>query len=312
MYILPPLYYAVNNFLPYKYGKKYLFALTALFLSCIINLRFIMFFERNICQFIPISKANDSLHPLNFVLELKSPTVKDEELSVFRLHFVLEGSAILKNRHGEFALEQNDVFICAPSKKYSLLPIKDFKYAYVSFFGIRASALTDKYNVNELNCVFKNMSELKNLWSNALPVPEEMTALRAESVILYTFSAIGARKCEMDLSSMQQSAASEARKHIDSHFSDTDLSLVSTCQYLSYSPKYLSTAFSKKYGTTFSKYLCSVRLEHARSLLDRGHTSIKTVAFTCGFTDPLYFSKVFKSKTGLSPREYVKKIGQKN
>lgn len=271
-----------------------------------------MFFDRNICQFVPKADAAQLLHPLHFVVELKSPLVENGSLSVYRVHFVLEGTAKFKTRCGEFLVQPNDVFFCLPGKNYSLEPNKDFKYAYVSYFGIRAAALADKYKVSEKNCVFKNLNDLKWLYSNALPIPEEELSVRAESVILYTFSAIGARVSSARVIDLQQNAASDARNFIDAHFSDPNLSLKSTCKQLSYSPKYLSTSFTKRYGLTFTKYLSNVRLDHAKGLFDRGITSIKTVAFSCGYTDPLYFSKVFKGAFNLSPRDYLKKIQQKN
>ncbi|MDD6478723.1 MAG: AraC family transcriptional regulator [Oscillospiraceae bacterium] len=39
--------------------------------------------------------------------------------------------------------------------------------------------------------------------------------------------------------------------------------------------------------------------------------SIKNVALLSGFTDPLYFSTVFKNKTGSSPKTYIKNLFKK-
>ena len=32
---------------------------------------------------------------------------------------------------------------------------------------------------------------------------------------------------------------------------------------------------------------------------------VSDIAYLCGYMDPLYFSKVFRKKMGLSPREYM-------
>lgn len=55
-----------------------------------------------------------------------------------------------------------------------------------------------------------------------------------------------------------------------------------------------------------SEYVATLRIQQACTLLDQGFTSVKDIAFLCGYNDPLYFSKVFKAKTGVSPREYQK------
>ena len=51
-----------------------------------------------------------------------------------------------------------------------------------------------------------------------------------------------------------------------------------------------------------------MRLKYAVALFDSGVDSIKNVAALSGFSDPLYFSSVFKKSIGISPKEYTKKI----
>ena len=63
----------------------------------------------------------------------------------------------------------------------------------------------------------------------------------------------------------------------------------------------------KKMGMSFSEYLRTVRIKHAVMLFEHGLDSVKNVALLSGFSDPLYFSSVFKSEVGISPSEYRKK-----
>ena len=55
---------------------------------------------------------------------------------------------------------------------------------------------------------------------------------------------------------------------------------------------------------TYSEYLRNVRIKYAITLLNNGLDSIKNVAFLSGYSDPLYFSNVFKRVVGCSPKEY--------
>ena len=73
---------------------------------------------------------------------------------------------------------------------------------------------------------------------------------------------------------------------------------------LSYNSKYISHIFKEKMGISYSEYLRSLRLKFAVSLFDRGLDSVKNVALLSGFSDPLYFSTVFKKGMGVSPKEY--------
>jgi two-component system response regulator YesN len=40
-------------------------------------------------------------------------------------------------------------------------------------------------------------------------------------------------------------------------------------------------------------------------MLRRGNLSIKEISTTCGYQDPNYFTRLFKSITGMTPREYI-------
>ena len=49
-------------------------------------------------------------------------------------------------------------------------------------------------------------------------------------------------------------------------------------------------------------YIEAVRMEKAKQLLRDGRLSVSEAALHTGYSDPNYFSKVFKRYTGLSPK----------
>ena len=70
---------------------------------------------------------------------------------------------------------------------------------------------------------------------------------------------------------------------------------------------YLCRLFRQEMGITPSKYLANLRLQTAADILrTRSGKSVTEVARMCGYQDPLYFSRMFKKKFRLSPREYAK------
>ena len=68
---------------------------------------------------------------------------------------------------------------------------------------------------------------------------------------------------------------------------------------------WLIRQFKRYLGVTPMQYLNDLRLEKAERFLQEG-ADIETAARLSGFLDRLYFSKVFKKKTGLSPGKYRK------
>jgi AraC-like DNA-binding protein/quercetin dioxygenase-like cupin family protein len=83
------------------------------------------------------------------------------------------------------------------------------------------------------------------------------------------------------------------------------LSIELMAQELGYHRTYLSKMFSRYIGRSPMQYLTALRLERASILLrSRQKFTIEEVAFSVGYRDPLYFSKLFKQKYGKSPSEY--------
>jgi two-component system response regulator YesN len=81
-------------------------------------------------------------------------------------------------------------------------------------------------------------------------------------------------------------------------------SLESIAGVLDISPSYFSRLFKKATGMNFKDYLMSRRMAKAQALLQNSEYKVYDVAYTVGFTDPHYFSKVFRKNTGYYPTEY--------
>lgn len=62
--------------------------------------------------------------------------------------------------------------------------------------------------------------------------------------------------------------------------------------------------FREAAGVSCRQYLTQLRIDRARYLLGRCAMSVSETALACGFDDALYFSRVFRKQTGMSPTEY--------
>lgn len=61
--------------------------------------------------------------------------------------------------------------------------------------------------------------------------------------------------------------------------------------------------FKLLYGKTPNNYLIQVRMDHARTLLAKGHTVVET-SMQVGFDSPTSFAGTFKKYFGMTPSEY--------
>ncbi len=63
--------------------------------------------------------------------------------------------------------------------------------------------------------------------------------------------------------------------------------------------------FKKRTGKTFIDFLNEFRISHAKKLLvEKEDITIREIAFDCGFNNISNFNKIFKSFTGITPKEY--------
>lgn len=95
--------------------------------------------------------------------------------------------------------------------------------------------------------------------------------------------------------------------HILAHYPDCSYDVNVYLGSLPFSPEYLKKLFKKETGFTPHQYLTDKRLEIAANTLTSfyGKWNISETAHLCGFSEPLYFSRLFKRKFGMSPRDYI-------
>lgn len=259
--------------------------------------------SENICRFLPKKDTENGINIINFVYETNEEMFDRVQCdSVYKMCLVTNGKGFIETLGRKYPLNMGDVFFIFPATRYTVRG--KFEYMYISYLGLRAAELSDKLNITRKNFIFRDIDGLDAIWKASISDEKSVLSLRCEGLMLYTFSLIGERELKGD--SARNDAIMQIKKYVDENFSDEDLSIEKISEIFSYNPKYISSAFKKKVRVTFTKYITTLRIQKACTLVDMGFTSIKDIAYQCGYSDPFYFSKVFKLRMGLSPKEYIK------
>ena len=74
---------------------------------------------------------------------------------------------------------------------------------------------------------------------------------------------------------------------------------------LGVSHRYMSDTIKAETGKTAIDQINLYLVEEAKNLLLAPNASISETAYKLGFEYPQYFSRLFKKKTGLSPKMYI-------
>ena len=133
--------------------------------------------------------------------------------------------------------------------------------------------------------------------------------MRMESVeaVQTWLMAVSARMQDMilaDRTNTTKSFVKRAAEYVKEHYSDQELSVEVVCKALGVSTSYFSTVFKKETGKTFVKYLTEFRMEKAAELLLTKEEKTYLIAQKAGYSDPNYFSYVFKRQFGVPPSKY--------
>ncbi|WP_119317718.1 helix-turn-helix domain-containing protein [Companilactobacillus formosensis] len=95
--------------------------------------------------------------------------------------------------------------------------------------------------------------------------------------------------------------------YIEQNYANT-ITLTTLSKQVHLNPEYLSRFISKNYGMSFYRYLTSVRLNHAQTLITTTDLQILQIAEQTGFANYAQFNKEFKNRFGCLPS----RIRQKN
>ena len=97
----------------------------------------------------------------------------------------------------------------------------------------------------------------------------------------------------------------KVKQYIQGNYSNSDIRIEHIAKAVYLSENYLSAIFAQKCGMSIVEYLTFVRLSQGKALLDSHQFSAAEVAEKVGYLDPIYFSKCFKKKYGMSPHQYL-------
>lgn len=91
--------------------------------------------------------------------------------------------------------------------------------------------------------------------------------------------------------------------YIQLHYME-DISIEKICKVFYFNQNYFSVLFKGKTGVNYNDYVTELRIGKARELLKAGRYKISEIAELVGYNSSRYFSKVFKARMGVLPKEY--------
>ena len=219
-----------------------------------------------------ISIQNHSIEYL--ILLVKSALTKQAtELTVHLLHESLEDGLTDLNTIRYFAIELLTQLTNALREMgFSSADLKSHEVHYAQLTNIHVYADIEKY----VTCIISDLCEKMSVVNNE----------------------------------KQNDIVSQIIHYLETHFSDSTLSLTGLANQFYVNPSYLSRIFKKFTNYSFTDYLLELRIKKAIEFLHTANYKAYQLAQMVGIPDPNYFIKCFKKVTGTSLQEFKNKIAK--
>ena len=234
----------------------------------------------------------------------------------YMLIYVYEGNGYLRNANNETELiTQGSLLLFRPKERQCFWVEGNERLCFygIIFYGRVFDRLLSK------NSFMSTMHEKINLNKELISSMSTLLTLmesekKSNDILLYSnlFSILA--MCKVDLESVNTNG--NAHKMIPcedpidrvieylTHNYNRRITIGDIAKYVGYSVTWVEDKFMKRYNMSPIKYLSNIRINKAKQLLYEDKHNISEICYIVGYNDPLYFSKVFKKTTGISPQKY--------
>lgn len=225
--------------------------------------------------------------------------------SCYVLHYIIKGAGVFTRSGKTYSVDAGQSFLIAPYEEIAYYPKPDdpWEYIWVDFSGGQYKRLLEKIFFLTDSCIIDRIAAEKILPYFQMLRDAPLAGCTAEGLLHTVLGVYADSYPSAAQNTGESSYFSQAVQLIHSFYHRPEFGVPALCSRIQISRVTLHRCFKAGCGISPGAYLQGYRIDRARELLARG-MSIKSVAVSCGFNDPLYFSKVFSGAVGMSPRAY--------
>ncbi len=97
--------------------------------------------------------------------------------------------------------------------------------------------------------------------------------------------------------------------YVEKNYSDPDLSLGKIAKHFNINYTYASEIFTSETSASLNDFMNEIRISHAKEIIQSSpHINLDTIARRVGYRSASYFGKIFKSRCGMTPSQYKRKL----
>ena len=224
----------------------------------------------------PVITIDANAHADYTVVDIIGMDELSPSVNTFLISF--GASSLFKTSHEIFG---SQIFTIKDRFELKISPLTKFDAGFTDFFG----AIFDIEEGSETTKIL---------------IPNSIAQLKLTTANPYTKDSVLA-VCRSDMRSVEEDIVDRLKRNLIKE--GVYLSLEEVAKVLCMSTRTLNRNLQQA-GTSYSKILASVKMEHAKKLLANRRLSIKEIAFQLGYSETTNFSSAFNKYTGQRPKSY--------
>ena len=241
------------------------------------------------------------------------PAIKPSYL----IHYILSGKGRFVIGGKEYELEAGSGFFIPPNELafYEADQNDPWTYLWVGFRGVGVEKILGNMGLSVSHPIFQ-CADSEQLYEVVKDMMQHNTYGIANELRrsgqLGIFLSILSENVQVSGREEQDKAniyVKKAVEFIQENYCNP-IKVTDVAEYVCINRSYLYTLFLNSMHISPQQYLSVYRLSKAAELLLATRYSIETIAISCGYTDPLVFSKAFRQMKGVSPSMYRKIEGE--
>ena len=221
------------------------------------------------------------------------------------IHYIIRGKGTYVVNGNNYPVDTGQSFLIIPYTTVHYYPDEKepWEYCWIEFSGESVSEMLREVGLGMKMPVFPAIEEQEIIpyFSKAYELVHKRQEKEAIGSILSITGCISDHiNRERDLLTENEKRLSNAISYIEAEYHREEFDIAYLCRLMNISRSTLYRLFEEEVGCSPSEYLIRYRVTQARKMLSKG-ASVKSAALSCGFDDPLYFSRLFYKVTGVRP-----------
>ena len=224
----------------------------------------------------------------------------------YLLHYVVSGGGTYTLGGRSYAVRAGQIFLAWPNTliRYSADESDPWEYYWLGFTGPDAAALIAQSGLRP-DAPVRTIGFGRSLqrYITAIYDARGQSAWSRTQMLGYAYLVLGKLVEGREEGASPADMVDKAAEFISNNYTD-QITVDDVAASAGVSRSWLYRGFQRRFGKSPLAYLEDLRLHYAKQLLTGTELRVSEIAYSVGYLDALYFSKVFSRRTGLSPTAY--------